>query len=133
MKRSLVRILFGAMLAASTFGCSGDSKHAAVSGSVTLDGAPIQTGTIRFVPADGMSATADAIITEGEFTAAVPPGEKRIEISAPKVIGKRRMMPDSPEISITEESVPAKYNTKSELTYSVTAGTQSKDFELSNK
>jgi hypothetical protein len=114
-------------------GCSSDTKHGAVNGTVTLDGQPIKTGIVRFVPADGQTATADAVIAEGKFTANVPPGEKRVEISAPKVVGKRRMMPESPEIEITEELLPARYNVKTELTLTVTAGSQSKDFELQSK
>ena len=61
-------------------GCSADSKHGAVSGTVTLDGQAIKTGVIRFVPVDGRTATADAAIADGKFTANVPPGEKRVEI-----------------------------------------------------
>ena len=123
-------LIFFSLLAV---GCSSDTRHGVVSGSVTLDGQPIKTGIIRFVPADGQTATADAVIADGKFSADVPPGEKRVEISAPKVVGKRRMMPESPEIEITEELLPARYNVKTELTLAVTAGGQSKDFELQSK
>jgi hypothetical protein len=120
-------------LVAVLAGCSADAKHGTVTGSLTLDGQPVKTGVIRFVPADGLTATADAVIADGKFTANVPPGEKRVEISAPKVVGKRRMMPESPEVEITEELLPARYNVKTELTLTVTAGNQSKDFELKSK
>jgi hypothetical protein len=130
------RVLFGASvvgLFGFFGGCSQGAQQGAVSGTVTLDGQPVKAGTIRFVPADGQTATGDAIITEGAYSAAVPPGEKRVEINAPKVIGKRRMMPESPEIDIVEELLPAKYNLKSELTLTVSAGSQTKDFELHSK
>jgi hypothetical protein len=114
-------------------GCSKDTGRAAVSGKVTFGGEPLKSGIVKFIPADGRTATADSMIKDGEYTAAVPPGEKRVEITSPKVVGKRRMMPESPEIDIVEELLPAKYNTKTELTYSVTAGSQTKDFELPSK
>jgi hypothetical protein len=100
---------------------------------VTLGGEPLKTGIVRFVPADGQTATADAMITNGNYSAAVPPGEKRVEITSSKVVGKRRMMPESPEIDIVEELLPAKYNAKSELSFSVLTGSQTKDFALLSK
>jgi hypothetical protein len=54
-----------------------------VTGTVTLDGRPLESGLIRFVPTDGQTATADATIANGQFTATVPVGEKRVSISAP--------------------------------------------------
>ncbi len=60
--------LITALLAMSA-GCSRDVKHGTVAGTVTLDGAPLKAGMIRFVPADGGTATADAPISEGKFSA----------------------------------------------------------------
>jgi hypothetical protein len=113
-------------------GCSADTKQGSVSGTVTLDGQPLKSGNIRFVPADGQTATADAAITDGQFTATMPPGEKKVSISAPKVTGKKRVYetPDSPMIDIVEELLPAEYNVRSTLTLNVAPGDQSKDFEL---
>jgi hypothetical protein len=101
---------------------------------VTLDSGPLEKGLIRFVPADGQTATADATIESGTFTARVPVGEKRITISAPKVVGKRKMYetPDSPTVDIVQELLPERYNVRSELTYTVEAGNQEKDFALTS-
>jgi len=124
--------LFFAVCCAVVAGCAAKSNRGTVSGNVTLDGAPVKSGTIRFEPVDGRTPTADAAIREGKFNAAVPPGEKRISISAPKVTGQRRVYetPDSPMIDVVEELLPAKYNVKSELTLLVAAGSQTKDFDL---
>jgi hypothetical protein len=134
------RAVYSLILSSSVFavlvaaGCSGDSSHGTVSGTVTLDGNPLEAGLIRFVPADGQTATADATIEKGAFTAKVPVGEKQITISAPKVVGKRKMYetPDSPTVDVVQELLPERYNLRSELTYTVEPGEQEKDFALTS-
>jgi hypothetical protein len=113
-------------------GCSADTGKGTVSGTVTLDGQPLKSGLIRFVPADGQTPTAEATITDGEFSAEVPVGEKQISISAPKAVGKRPayQTPNSPMIDIVEELLPARYNMTSELKLNVTGGRQTEDFKL---
>jgi hypothetical protein len=125
----LLAVCFASMAAP---GCSSDSGKGRVSGTVTLDGQPLASGLIRFVPVDGRTPTADATITDGEFSAEVPVGEKRVSISAPKVVGKRRAYEtaDSPMIDIVEELLPARYNVASELTLNVTGGRQPEEFKL---
>ncbi|NBO93665.1 MAG: hypothetical protein EBV06_15350 [Planctomycetia bacterium] len=128
-------LFFACILALSTgIGCSETSK-ANVSGKITLDGKPLPEGLIRFLPADGQSQNADATIKDGQYTATMPPGEKRVEITAPKVVGKRKMYntPDSPTVDEIAELLPAKYNTSSDLKLTVKAGTQEKSYELSSK
>src|SRR5689334_1242581 len=123
---------FGVVLVA---GCGPKSNKGSVTGTVTLDGQPIKAGLIHFAAVDGLTPTADAAITEGKFNASVPPGDKKVSISAPKVTGQRRMYetPNSPMIDITEESVPKQYNAQTTLKYTVTAGSQQQDFELTSK
>jgi hypothetical protein len=116
-------------------GCGAKSNKGTVTGTVTLDGQPIKAGLIHFAAVDGLTPTADAAITDGKFKARVPPGDKKVSISAPKVTGQRRMYetPNSPMIDITEESVPKQYNAQTTLKYTVAAGSQQKDFELTSK
>lgn len=113
-------------------GCSSNADVGQVSGTVTLDGQPLATGLIRFVPVDGQSPTADTAISDGAYSATVPPGDKRVEITSAKVVGKRKAYdtPDSPMIDITGELLPARYNTRTELTLTVVAGDQQKEFAL---
>ena len=49
-------------------GCGGDSKMATVSGAVTLDGNPVETGAITFVPANGNAPTAGGQIKDGRYS-----------------------------------------------------------------
>jgi hypothetical protein len=125
MKRtaSVYLLLITVPLSSFGLGCSGDSKHGSLTGTVTLDGEPLKSGLIRFIPADGRTASADATITDGKFTATVPIGEKQIWISAPKVVGKQKAYntPDSPTVDVVEELLPAEYNVASTLKLTVTA------------
>jgi hypothetical protein len=107
-------------------GCSADAKHGTVTGTVSFDGQPLKSGNIRFDPADGHTATADAMITDGKFSATVPPGDKRVSITAPKVIGKKKVYetPNSPTVDLTEEMLPKRYNAQSELKATVKLGNQ---------
>jgi hypothetical protein len=117
-------------------GCSSaESATGTVTGEVTLDGQPLKTGLIRFVPADGKTPTADTTITDGKFTAVVPLGEKKVEISAPKVVGKLKMYdtPDSPVVEQTKDMIPQQYNVRTTLTLTVQKGTQEKKFELKSR
>ena len=125
-------VICGILVAA--FGCASDSGKGTLTGTVTLDGQPLQNGLIRFVPVDGQTATAEATITDGEFIAEVPLGEKRVSISAPKVVGKRKayQTPDSPTVDIVEELLPARYNVQSVLTLTVTSGAQDAPFQLTS-
>jgi hypothetical protein len=120
------------LLICFSLGCSADVKHGMLSGTVTLDGQPLKSGTIRFDSTNGKAHAADASITDGKYSAKIEPGDKRVSITSPKVIGKRKMYdtPDSPIVDVTEELLPKRYNAQSELTLKVEAGPQSKDFAL---
>jgi hypothetical protein len=132
MKPHIVWLLAVCFVSLAAQGCSSDSSKGAVSGTVTLDGQALASGLIRFVPVDGRTPSADATITDGEFSAEVPIGEKRVSISAPKVVGKRKayQTADAPSIDIVEELLPARYNVTSELTLNVTGGRQEAEFKL---
>lgn len=124
----------GILLLASGVGCSGDG-NGRVQGNVTLDGQPLDSGTIRFAAADQRGQPTEATITAGRFEAVVPPGEMRIEIRAPKVTGKRKMYdtPDSPTVDEIAELLPKRYNVNSELKMTVDGSEQTQDFELKSK
>ena len=115
--------ILGLVLALSV-GCSSSTTHGTVIGTVTLDGQPLQEGTVRFVPVDGDSQTASAAIDSGSFVATVPVGSYRVEFSAPKTVGKKKMYesPDSPEVDVVVELLPDRYNVNSILTLNVEAG-----------
>ena len=132
MHRSLGVCAF--VLIALATGCS-DPTKGEVSGTITVDGNPAKTGSIGFFPIDGNGQTSGAKIVEGTYTATVSVGKSRVEIRVPKKVGEQKIYntPDSPIQDLLEESLPAKFNTESELVYEVTSGKSVKDFELSTK
>jgi hypothetical protein len=114
-------------------GCAGDSDFSDVTGSVVYDGKPVEDGAITFLPTDGKSPTAGGTIKDGKYTATkVPVGNAKVTISGSKVVGKKKVYDtkDSPEMPITQEMLPAKYNAKSELTLEVKRGTNEKNWDL---
>src|SRR5437868_14156809 len=74
-----------ALLLAS--GCDSGSANGTVSGTITLDGQPVDGGLIRFIPIDGQSQPDDSPIANGAYSVTMPPGEKRVEISWMKTFG----------------------------------------------
>jgi hypothetical protein len=135
MAQPIGRALLLLFVLVGVVGCSGSSPQGKVDGTVTLDGMPLKEGDVRFVPADGKSQTASAKIIDGKFSAQVPKGEMRVEISAPKVIGKRKMYdtPDSPVVDKVRELLPPRYNAKSELRLIIKSGAQDETFSLQSK
>jgi len=110
-----------------------------VSGTVQVDGqTPSAGSSITFIPTDGKSATAGAVIESGHYTAQVPVGPAKVEIRVPRPRGGGVGNKAGPGAGpggggFIEESLPAKYNDQTELTLDVTRGKVVKDWELSTK
>jgi hypothetical protein len=62
-------------------GCGGEGK-VRVSGSVTLDGNPVNNGSIIFEAADGGPGAFSGGIIEGAYELRSTPGSKKVRISA---------------------------------------------------
>jgi len=116
-------------------GCGSPEGQGMVTGTVTLDEAPLAEGVVRFVAVDGDSPTASAPVTKGKFVARLPVGQMRVSFSAPKVVGTRQMYdtPDSPVVDVVEELLPGRYNVRSELTLDVEQGSQEVSFPLESQ
>ena len=121
-------------------GC-GDNQ-VRIRGNVTLDGKPIDTGAITFIPNDlSKGQTAGASITVGEFQVVgnnlPPPGLYRVEIRGQKKTGKQipsgSPSPPGTMVEETIEAVPAKYNYKSELKQELKSGDNNINFEVTSQ
>jgi hypothetical protein len=134
MRTRLAAAFVGFLSAAVVVGCNSDNM-ADVTGTVTVDGKPVEKGSIGFIPADGKSQTAGASIQNGKYSARVPIGNSKIEIRVPKVVGKKKLYdtPDSPVQDLLEEVLPEKYNKETELTFEVKPGSNEKNWDLSTK
>ena len=135
MTSCTTKLLGALLLAAAMVGCSSKPGGGTVKGTVTLDGQPLTAGKILFVAVDQGSQSAEATVTAGQFEALVPPGDKRVEIRAPKVTGKKKMYdtPDSPTVDVVVELLPARYNVSSELKMTVDGSVQDQKFDLQSK
>ena len=108
---------------------------AEVAGLVTVNGKPLDSGVITFLPIDSKTASAGGEIKEGKYSVRVPVGTMQVGISAAKIIGKKKLndKADSPEVPILAELLPARYNAASELRFEVVPGKNQGDFDLRSK
>lgn len=131
------RLPAAAMVTAAVFmasGCgSGGPTTVPVTGNVSFEGQPVATGEIIFRAIDGQSPSAAGPIHSGHYSLRVTPGLKRVAIIATRETAPPKVGPDGPGEggSFGVMYVPARYNTRSELTASVTAdGENLFDFAL---
>ena len=111
-------------------GCGAGDGRYEVTGSVTFDGQPVESGEIIFRAADGAAASAAGKIVEGQYTLRASEGTKRVEITAIREVQARQAASGEPPVNFVNY-IPAKYNQNSELTVEVTAdGPHTHDFNL---
>lgn len=122
---------------AAMLGCAGKSsgpETARVYGVVTLDGQPLEDATVMFVPSNGRPATGitdstgkyELMYTNSRRGATL--GEHAVRVSTCRDVedaeGHTRTFP---------EKVPAKYNHRSDLKKTVTAGLNEINLELDSQ
>ena len=135
MRRTLLLAAFCGGLALAA-GCGDSEPMGDVAGEVLVDGAPAPKGTyITFTPVNGAKSPQGAEVAEGKYRLRIGTGPAKVAVRAPKQVGTKKLYPtpQSPVAPIFEESLPAKYNEKTELTHDVAAGEQSKDWDLTSR
>lgn len=102
-------------------------------GSVQFEGAPIESGEVILVPADGSGSPAGATIANGAFELKAPAGLKTVRITAMRdVPGKFREDNPGEKVAVREQYIPKKYNDESTLTMTVEAKSPNEvDWQLS--
>jgi len=144
--RSLWMLCFAVALTAP--GCGGSSgkkiDRQSISGSVTLDGAPLDQGTIRFEPMSDVKekTAAGSLIQAGRYAISaaegLPPGKYIVSISA--VEGAASTPAADPQDAMNAaaketpkaDRIPAKYNKNSELVVEIKSGSNQHDFPLTS-
>ena len=118
-------------------GCAKDPNRGEIQGKVTLDSNPVDNGIIRLIPSDTRLSPTAANIRQGKFELRLPVATYRVEISWPKfppeTSAAGKFTTDLKEDYIIPELIPAKYNTKSELTFEVKPGLNEPWFELTSR
>lgn len=114
-------------------GCGGGKCK--ISGEVTMDDQPLETGFIAFVAMDGQEAPLTVAIQKGRYELRTTPGSKRVQISAPVVVGKRpeHNGPNAPMVEITQERLPPRYNLNTELTFEAKPGSHTKNWSVQSE
>lgn len=132
------RILCAGLTLLVVAGCGGP-KRGAVNGKATLDGQPVEDGTISFVStASPPGPSAWGKIAAGSYS--IPAGEGpgvgpvKVEVRWSRKTGKKTPAvapaPAGAMIEETIEAVPPKYNVKSELKAEIKPGANKLNFEL---
>jgi hypothetical protein len=121
---------FGLGLLSLALGCGGDDplNRQTVSGKVTIDGTPLQEGSISFQPTEQGSTSSGAVITQGAYSIpqdkGLPPGKYRVMINAVKPGTGSELpaggMPGDETGAPAEELIPPSWNTESEQFIEVT-------------
>lgn len=115
-------------------GCDNNGGLSTVTGLITLDGNPYPNAQIRFVPTEGRPSTGltDA---EGKYKLhylreqfGAHPGSYKVDITTAYTSTS-----DTDGGKKPPEKIPAKYNSKSELTAEVAQGLNEINFELKSK
>ncbi|QDU64172.1 hypothetical protein Pan216_50610 [Planctomycetes bacterium Pan216] len=121
MNASIQRFQFvlGLILIGATIGCGGRSDRPEtfpVKGTVTVNGTPLEKGTIKFRGDPSNTASTGGEVVDGVFAFDATSGEKLVEIVATRAIPGKFVEPNPGEkVQATEQFIPKEYNRESTL------------------
>ncbi len=113
-------------------GCGPSDGLITISGSVTLDGEPVEDGSISLMPINGGSM-GGGLIENGYYSAKSSPGEMAVQIHAHKMVQKKNPTREEIERGLTEDSIsiiPNVYNRQSKLRITVAPDQRNFEFNL---
>ncbi|WP_052299353.1 hypothetical protein [Rubinisphaera brasiliensis] len=125
----------GLMVLMAGCGSANGPERAAVSGTVTFNGDPIQTGSIQFVPVEGVvGKPVSAPISNGEFSLSSGEGPavgmNKVVINATRKTGKQKKNIMGEMEDEIEDFIPARYNAQTELQVEISSDSNTETFEL---
>jgi hypothetical protein len=154
MFRGLALLALCSIVSVSLVGCGGNSDLGQVTGTVTMDGAPLPNALVTFTPTGGgrgSTGTTDdqgkyILIYAGEQGALI--GEHKVTVTSIRTAAAQDMSEVSSDSDAyeqqamgdtsaydnaeTTETIPAKYNTQSELLETVESGSNEINLELTS-
>lgn len=129
------------LMVLSAFGCKQSRPN--LSGTITLDGVPIDKGVIQFIPdqANAVVVPTGAAISNGKFAIpadpGIPEGRYTVRISAPDTKNAPKLSLASgaaiPPPIKSPERIPAEWNKDSTHTIEIKKGKNVQDFSVSSK
>jgi len=125
----------GLMVLVSGCGSASGPERAAVRGTVAFNGEPIETGSIQFVPVEGVTGKAVATpISNGEFSLSSGEGPavgmNKVVINATRKTGKQKTNIMGEMEDEIEDFIPARYNAQTELQVDIQPSGNTEAFEL---
>lgn len=124
VKTSSSFLLFALFLA----GCSGGDGRVTVTGTVTWNGEPLESGLITMVTR-GQSSDAAPII-KGSFEIQTLPGEKNVGITSRRVLSAVVDAERGTASEVSYQFIPSKFNEQTELMSTITSGDTPLTFDL---
>jgi hypothetical protein len=125
-------ILFAVLINAIA-GCSGSPATARVTGTVTFDGKPLANAGVEFLPEDGSRSSFGETDASGKYelkfsasAIGAIPGKHKVVIRT----GSSDDGVDRESSGGKKETLPARYNSASELTAELKGGNNVVDFDL---
>ena len=136
-RTSFPQTMVSAILVALAVGCGGPNLPdlGYVTGTVTMDGHPLQGAEVMFMISGGEGRPSVAVTdTNGWYQMQFAGAAKGVLLGTHQVYISKRAEPAEGEEAVEYSAalVPAKYNTESELTFEVKSGKQVADFELTS-
>jgi len=143
-----------ALVCVACLGCGGGSSVGSVSGQVTMDGSPLPNALVTFVPEAGGRAATGKTDAGGKYELifldkkGALVGKHKVSVtSVQEAKPVTEMSSDSPEYkkqamggsasdyakATVAEPIPARYNSKTTLSYEVKPGTNVINLELTSK
>lgn len=130
----MIRLSFTMLIACALFcfGCGpGGARLVNVEGEVTLDGHPVEGATVLFRPAQGRPS-AGKTNSKGRYVLRYT-AERLGAVPGMHSVAITTMSDDDDDEGAKKESIPARYNRKSELRVEVASDTKEQNFELQSK
>jgi hypothetical protein len=134
---ALAAVLLLAVVGLVAGGCGGKNEMS-VSGKVTVEGEPVDTGSITFTAADGKTYVAGGEIQNGQYKVSIPPGKKKVQIRALKKGAPKEVRDEVSGKTYSSDTVtrmaPAEYEAvDSPLEADVTKNGEEFNFDLKKK
>lgn len=116
------------------FSSSSSNGKVGITGTVSVDGKPLDKGLITFIPVEkGVAAGGEIVdgLYQIESSGGLSPGEYKVEIDSQKPTGKK--VPETIGTGMIDEYasvIPEKYNRKTELKVQIQPSDNKHDFTL---
>lgn len=137
----VVRSCASFFLVLACVGCGYRNDNlATITGEVKLDGQPLEQGTIRFLPSEGVAGSiASGAIVKGQYRlsgrAGPAIGWNRVELNGTRKTGRmiEKPFPQHGTVEEMVEAIPPQFNTTSTIKFEVKRGENTADFAVTSK